>query len=64
MTDEPAIPIPRRCRRGGLRASVVCALAVLSLGLSGCGEPDDDGGGGGGYLAGGLAGQVTAPASD
>ena len=49
-------------RRGSARrrASLVTALALLTVGLAGCGDPDDDGdegGGGGGY----VAAHLTAP---
>ncbi|MDP9461959.1 MAG: hypothetical protein M3Q22_17450 [Actinomycetota bacterium] len=63
MSREPSIRLPRRGNAGRLRTTVVGAVAVLSLGLSGCGEPDDDGGDGGGtgYLAQQLTGSMTAP---
>lgn len=52
MTQEPLTP--RRARFVRLRIAVAGAVALVTLGLSGCGEPDDDNGGGGeggGYLA-------------
>ena len=49
-------------RRGPVRrrASLVTVLALLTMGLAGCGDPDDDGEGGGGYVAAPLIGQFPA----
>lgn len=42
-----------------VHTSLVAALALITMGLAGCGDPDDDddGGGGGGY----VAAQLTVP---
>jgi hypothetical protein len=49
----------RRSQRPSSRAAVVAVLAVLTVGLAGCGDPDG-GGGGGGYLAAPLASPTVA----
>ena len=49
MIREWSIRVPRRGRPVLLRTSLAGAVALLSLGLTGCGEPGG-GGGGGGYL--------------
>lgn len=59
-----SIQTPDHARPGGLRACVLGGIAALTLGLSGCGEPDDEGGGdGGGYLAHELTGSTTSTAN-
>ena len=66
MIRTPSIQVPGRRRPVRLRAAVAGAVALVALGLSGCGEPDDDSGGGdggGGYLAQQLTGQKAAPES-
>ncbi|WP_157936965.1 hypothetical protein [Geodermatophilus chilensis] len=60
MIQNLSIRVPRRGPSVRLRTSVAGAVALLSLGLAGCGEPDDNGGGGG-YLAQQLTGQAPAP---
>lgn len=49
-------------RRGRVRrrAGWVIVLAVATMGLAGCGDPDDDDEGGGGYVAAPLTVQVAA----
>lgn len=61
MIRNLSIRVPRRGPSVRLRTSVAGAVALLSLGLAGCGDPDDKGGGGGGYLAQQLTGQAPAP---
>ena len=53
MIRKPSIQVAHRARPVRLRTAVAGAVALVALGLSGCGEPDDDGGGGdgGSYLA-------------
>ena len=54
--------VAQRGRPVRLRAAVAGAVALVTLGLFGCGEPDDDSGdGGGGYLARQLTGQEAEP---
>jgi hypothetical protein len=49
-------------RRGPVRrrTSLVIVLALFTMGLAGCGDPDDGDGGGGGYVAAQLTGQFPA----
>ena len=51
-------------RRGRLRRRTgwVIVLAVATMGLAGCGDPDDDDEGGGGYVAAPLTVQLPASA--
>jgi hypothetical protein len=63
MAGKPSSPGPDHVRRGRVRrrTSLVTVLALFSLGLAGCGDPDDDdGGGGGGYVAAQLTVQLPA----
>lgn len=65
MIRNSSTHVAQRGRPLRLRAAVAGAVALVTLGLSGCGEPDDDGGGdsGGGYLAQQLTDQAAAPGS-
>ena len=63
MVSKPSNPwILTAARRGPVRqrASLVTALALVTMGLAACGDPDD--GGGGGYVAAPLTAQ--SPASE
>ena len=57
---NPDAARPRPLRR---RTALVAVLALFTIGLAGCGDPDDDDddGGGGGYVAAHLT--VQSPAS-
>ena len=64
MIQKWSIRVPRRGRPVLLRTSLAGAVALLSLGLTGCGEPDGGGGGGGGgYLTQQLTEHAPAPGS-
>jgi hypothetical protein len=63
MVRKPSnAPSPDAARRGPVRrrASLVTVLAIFTLGLAGCGDPDDDDEGGGGYVATHLTVQFPA----
>ena len=57
-SSDPVNADTARRRPARRRAALVTALALLTVGLAGCGDPDDDGDeGGGGY----VAAHLTAP---
>ncbi|WP_346622306.1 hypothetical protein [Blastococcus montanus] len=53
-------PDGARHRAGRVRTSLVAGLALITMGLAGCGDPDDDDGGVG-YVAAELVVPVGAP---
>ena len=51
MSHSMPTTVPRRRPRVRLRTSMAAVIALGSLVLTGCGDPDDDDGGdGGGYV--------------
>ena len=66
MVRKPSNPLNPDAARGGpvrRRIWLVTVLALFTMGLAGCGDPDDDDEGGGGYVAAHLTVQVPASGS-